>query len=240
MKAVFLMKQTSATPIKKKENLWINLGFNIAAPILILSKLSGDEYLGPTVALIVALAFPISYGIYDFVTRKKVNIFSILGFVSTLLTGTISLMKLPPEYLAVKEAAIPGVLCILVFLSTKTPYSLVEKIILNDSLFDIDKLNDEIKKHDVEAEMETVMNKSSYIVAASFALSSVLNYFVTIAIVTSPPGTEAYNQDLADLQMWSYVIIALPSSIFLFGALFYLFKNIHRLTEKDIEEFIIQ
>ncbi len=106
---------------EKKENLWINLGFNILVPTLILSKLSGEEHLGPTFSLMVALAFPVIYGAYDFYCRNKINIFSILGLVSTLLTGTISLLKLPPEYIAIKEAAIPGIIFIIVLISTWTP-----------------------------------------------------------------------------------------------------------------------
>lgn len=83
----------------KKESFFANLLMNIVIPTLILTKLSGEEHLGPTWGLIVALAFPIGYGVRDFAVNKKLNVFSALGVVSVLLTGGLSLLKLPPEYL---------------------------------------------------------------------------------------------------------------------------------------------
>ena len=65
------MNQTTQKP--KQNNLLLELLFNIAAPSLILMKLSGPEYLGTVGALIVALAFPIGYGIYDF-AKIKLNL----------------------------------------------------------------------------------------------------------------------------------------------------------------------
>ena len=66
--------------------------------------------MGPVYGLLVALAFPVGYGIYDFVVRRGFNFYSALGFVSILLTGGIGLLKLPVEWLAIKEAAVPFVI----------------------------------------------------------------------------------------------------------------------------------
>ncbi|MCK5881434.1 MAG: MFS transporter, partial [Sinobacterium sp.] len=179
---------TVNNPAEKKENLWINLLFNIVAPALILSKLSGEDQLGSTVALVVALLFPLSYGLLDFKQRKKINVFSILGIISTLLTGTISLLALPPEYIAIKEAAIPGIIFFIVLISTRTSYPLVEKLIFNDAIFNLVKLKAVIEEQNNEAKLHQIMNNCSYLVAASFALSSVLNYILAIVIVVSPAG----------------------------------------------------
>ena len=58
----------------QKENMLMNILINIAIPTLILMKFSGEKHLGPVMGLIVALAFPILYGIYDFTKQKKVNL----------------------------------------------------------------------------------------------------------------------------------------------------------------------
>ena len=50
-----------------------NIIFNIALPVLILTKLSKENYLGPTYALLLALSLPIGYGIYEFIKTKKIN-----------------------------------------------------------------------------------------------------------------------------------------------------------------------
>ena len=46
----------------------------------------------------------------EFINLRKVNFFSALGIVSVSLTGGISLLELDPVYIAIKEAAIPGML----------------------------------------------------------------------------------------------------------------------------------
>ena len=42
--------------------------------------------------LAIAVLFPVAYGTYDFVRRKKWNFLSILGAISALFTGGIGLI----------------------------------------------------------------------------------------------------------------------------------------------------
>ena len=223
---------------EKKENLFVNLAFNIIIPAVILSKLSNEEYLGTTLGLIVALMFPLGYGLMDFASRKKVNIFSVLGVVSTLLTGGISLLELDPSYIAIKEAAIPGLIFLIVLISTWTPYPLVEKLIFNEAIFDLDKLQKCISEMNIQKQMNVVLKRSSYLVASSFLFSSILNYVLATAIVVSKPGTVAYNEELGKLTALSYPVIALPCTLIMAAALFYMIHHIQKLTDKDIEEFL--
>lgn len=228
-----------AKPSVKKENLWINLAFNIAIPALILSKLSGAEYLGPTLGLIVALAFPLFYGLMDFRSRHKINIFSVLGLASTVLTGTISLLQLGPQYIAIKEAAIPGIIFCAVMVSSWTSYPLVEKLIFNDSIFDLEKLNAVLDNTHSQARLASVLKNSSYMVAFSFLFSSILNYVLAKAIVVSAPGTEAYNAELGKLAVYSYPVIALPCTVIMMASLFYLMHHLQKITGQEIEEFLL-
>ncbi len=227
------------SPAEKPENIWVNLIFNIVAPSLILSKLSGEEHLGTTVGLLVALAFPLGYGLMDFRQRNKINVFSVLGLISTLLTGTISLLKMPPEYIAIKEAAIPGIIFLLVLISTWTRYPLVEKLIFNEAIFNLDLLKQSIQEKDLEQELHKIMSNCSYLVAASFALSSFLNYTLAVIVVTSDPGTVAYNEELGKMTALSYPVIALPCMIVMGTALFYFMRSIQKLTGHEIEDFLV-
>ena len=65
-----------------RENLLANLVCTIAAPALILSKLSAPERLGPALALVVALAFPVGYGLWDFSRRRRFNFIAGIGFAT--------------------------------------------------------------------------------------------------------------------------------------------------------------
>ena len=59
----------------------------------------------------MALFFPVAYGAYDFLRRRKWNFLSILGAVSALLTGGIGLMPGGSvNMFALKEATVPYLL----------------------------------------------------------------------------------------------------------------------------------
>lgn len=228
----------NSKPAPKKESFLANLLMNIVIPTLILTKLSSDEYLGVTWGLIVALAFPITYGLRDFVVNRKLNVFSILGIVSVLLTGGLSLLKLPPEYFAIKEAAIPGILCIVTLVSIKTRYPLVKVFIYNDKVLKIDKVNAALTQYNTHRQFERTLTNASYLIAGSFFLSSILNYVLAKLILVSQPGTTEFNAELGKMTALSYPVIALPMMIIMMGTLFYVFRSIRQLTHLTLEEVI--
>ena len=100
------MTATASPPsAPPQENALISLGANVFLPILILSK--GDQLIeNPTLVLVVALAFPAGYFVYDLVKRGKQNLVSIIGFVAVLLTGGIGLLELPRKWVIVGEGTV--------------------------------------------------------------------------------------------------------------------------------------
>ena len=104
---------------RKKENILVNLLVNILIPTVILSKFSGEDHLGVELAIVVALGFPLAYGLREWFSTGKFNLFSAIGIVSIMLTGGMALLKLPPEYIAIKEAGIPAIFAILTLISLK-------------------------------------------------------------------------------------------------------------------------
>ena len=232
--------QNSATAKPKKSGLLPNLLLNVAIPALILSKLSGDAALGPVWAMVVALAFPLAFGLWEFKNAAKVNFFSVLGIISVLLTGGISLLQLPPSYIAIKEALIPALIGIIVLISQYTPYPLVRKLLINPELLDMPKLEQALAAKQNADEFNRRMGRAGYIVASAFFLSSALNYILAKAIVVSEPGTTAYAEELGRMTWLSYPVIVLPTMVMLFGAIIYMFMQIGRLTGQSLEEFILQ
>lgn len=232
------LETTNTQPKQKKESFFANLLMNIVIPTLILTKLSDAEYLGPTWALIIALAFPLSYGLRDFVANKKINVFSALGIVSVLLTGGLSLLQLDPEYFAIKEAAIPGILSIVTLISIKTRYPLVKVFIYNDKVLKIQKVDSALEQHQTKKHFERTLSNASLMIAASFFLSSILNYVLAKIILVSQPGTAEFNAELGKMTALSYPVIALPMLIIMMGTLFYVFRSIRLLTHLTLEDVI--
>ncbi|MGE0171219.1 MAG: VC0807 family protein [Oligoflexales bacterium] len=219
----------------KKENPFVNLLLNIIIPSTILMKYSKEEYLGPVNGLIVALLFPIVYGIYDLLDRKKVNFFSILGVVSILLTGGIGLMHLDAHWIAIKEAAIPAMIGLAVLLSIRSPFPLVKKLIYNESIINIDAVNEALHRNNSRNQFEKLLVNSSYLLSGSFFLSAALNYGLAKYILHSSPGSPAFNEELGKMTALSYPVIVVPSMIVMSLALWMLVHGIKKLTGLSLE-----
>lgn len=225
-------------PPARKESFLANLLLNIVIPAVILSKLSSEQYLGTQGAIVVALAFPLGYGIRDYFITRKINLLSALGFISILLTGGISLLQLDPQYIAIKEAAIPGLIGIATLFSVRTRYPLVKTFVYNGKLLKVEKVSEALAERGTEAAFEKVLRNTSYLIAGSFFLSSFLNYVLAKIVMVSPAGTEAFNIELGRMTALSYPVIVVPAMVVMMGSLFYLFRNIRRLTDLTLDEVI--
>ncbi len=224
---------------EKKENLLLNLLLNIVIPTVILIKFSGEDALGVKNGIIVALMFPIGYGVYDFSRVKRINFFSALGVVSIFLTGGISLLELDPKYIAIKEAAIPCLFGIATIASLYTRYPLVKTFLYNEKIIQVDKVSAALSHYGTEQRFDVSLRNASLMIAGSFFLSSVLNYGLARYLLVSPPGTEEFNAELGRMTALSFPVIAVPSMLVMFMTLFYLYKSITRLTHLTLDEVFI-
>lgn len=223
---------------QRRESVLLSLGINIAIPAVILMKFSGENALGPVWGLVVALMFPLGYGIVDFARRREWNIVSILGFVSVLLTGGIGLLQLDPKWIAVKEAAVPAVIGIAVLLSLRTRYPIVRTFLYNDKVIRVGEVDEALQRHGNREAFERTLVNASWMLAASFFVSAVLNFVLAKIIVKSPPGTTAFNEELGRMTALSYPVIVVPSMIIMVAAFWYLFSRIRRLTDMDLEQIL--
>lgn len=221
---------------KKKQNPLVNVLFNIVVPVVILSKFSNDNYLGPKLGLVVALAFPLAYFIWDWRKEHKANFISILGFVSVLLTGIIGVFEFPSELIAYKEASVPLIICLAVLISMKTPYPLVKKLLYNEDLMNMELINSRLSEKDNTKEVDRMLVRASYMVAASFLVSTVLNFGLAKYLIHSPSGTPEFAEEMARMTALSYPVIALPSTIVLVFALFYVYNRLSKLTGLEFEQ----
>ncbi len=224
----------------KKENMLLNIVVNIVIPTVILSKFSGEDALGVEWAIIVALSFPIAYGLKEFFQVGKFNLFSAIGIVSIMLTGGMALLKLPPEYIAIKEAGIPALFAIFTLISLKTRFPLVKTFLYNDKIMQVHKVDAALERLGTQMPFERALKNASYLIALSFIVSSVLNYILAVVILVSEPGTEAFNAELGKMNALSFPVIAIPATIVMMFALFYLFKQIKKFTQLELEDILNQ
>ena len=217
----------------------IDLLVSILIPSFILMKFSGDTDLGAANALIVALAFPIGWGLFELIKYRKVNFIAILGLVSVLLTGGIGLLALDVKWLAIKEAAIPAIIGLVVLISTWTPYPLIRTLLYNPMILNVEKIQQKLKQDGKEAEFDGRLLKATYFLSGTFGFSAVMNYLLAKWIVTSPAGSAAFNEELGQMTLLSYPVIAIPSTLMMMAILYYLWKTIHGMTGLPLEEIMV-
>jgi hypothetical protein len=214
----------------------IDLLVSLVIPSVILMKYSGAEDLGPTNALIIALAFPLGWGLYELVRYRHFNFIALLGLISVMLTGGIGLLQLDPQWLAVKEAAIPGLIGIGVLLSTYTRYPLVRTLVYNPKIFNIDIIRQRLEDSGSISTFDTRLQNATYLLSSTFVFSAAMNYILARTIVTSPAGSAAFNEELGQMTLLSYPVIAIPSTLMMMGILYYLWRTINGLTGLKLEE----
>jgi hypothetical protein len=195
----------------KRENPLVNIVCNIVIPSVVLIKFSGDKWLGPLWGLIVALIFPVGYGLYDLVTRKKKNFLSILGVISVLLSGGLALAKLGGMWFAVKETLLPTIIGCAVLLSLRTKTPLVRELIYNDSIIDVPRVDAALAARGATADFDRLLRRASIGLALTFIASAPVNFVLALWVLKSPPGTPEFNAELGKMHWMGLIVIALPS-----------------------------
>ena len=208
-----------------KPNLILEPLITLVVPALILMKLSDPERLGALPALLLALAFPLVWGMRDLIRSRKLNLFAALGLVSVGLTGGIGLLQLDNQWLAVKEAAIPGVIGLAVIVSGHTRYSLIHALLLNPKLIDVARIQQQVSMRGTTQIFETRLRTATWLLGGTFFFSAAMNYLLATWIVTSP----AFNEELGRLALLSYPMIAIPSMLMMMAVLYYLARTIRIL-----------
>ena len=228
-----------ATPTHKPRP-FVDMILGIIIPSVILMKFSGDSELGATNALIVALAFPIGWGLFELIKYKKFNFIALLGLVSVLLTGGIGLLELDTQWLAIKEAAIPCVIGIAVLVSTKTRYPLIKTLLYNPKILNVGKIHQKLDECNAVELFETRLMNATYFLGGTFFFSSFMNYILARWVVSSPAGSAAFNEELGQMTLLSYPVIVIPSMIMMSAIFYYLWRTIHSMTGLTLEEIIHQ
>ncbi|MDE2371258.1 MAG: MFS transporter [Burkholderiales bacterium] len=221
-----------------KPNPLIEIGVTILIPALMLMKLSSAERLGPMGALLAALAFPLGWGIWDGLRRRKLSWLAVLGVVSTLLTGGIGLLSLDAWWLAVKEAVVPSLIGLVILGSIWSRTPLIRLMVFNSTLFDVDRVHKALEeRHNVEL-FELRLRQGTVMLAATFFFSAVANFILTRWIVHSPAGTQAFNEELGHLTLLSYPIVAVPSMLMMMGLMYWLARGAKELTGLGLGEML--
>jgi hypothetical protein len=232
----------------QQEHPLANILVNVLIPVLALSYLSkeGEQpwHLGPAKAMVLALALPLSYGCWFFWKRKSANPFSILGLVSVLLTGGLTVYLWNHDgtikhnaavLFGLKEASIPLVLGLTIVISHWTSMPLLRVFLYNDNLFDIGKIEAAVGERGQQEDYRRLLFRCTLLFAASFLISTLLNFLLALHFLgvldpTAHDAREQYNTQVAKLTGWSFAVIGGPVLLFLLFTLWRLFVGLRRVS----------
>lgn len=230
----------AVAPPPKPESLLLNIACNVVAPGFMLTKGAKWLHLEPKLALVVALAFPLGYGLYDAVTRRTFNFLSALGFAGTLATGGLGLLKLQPFWFAVKEAVVPTLIGLTVIASQWTKKPLVRSLLFNEQVIDVLRVETALATHAHRAAFARLLDHSSWLLAGSFFLSAVLNFGLARYLITAQPDTPEFNEQLGKMTWMSWPVIVVPSMAIMMIALWRLLKGLEKLSGLTMDEILRQ
>lgn len=226
-----------------RENPLLNILFNIVIPIFILNK--GNKWFGSREALIIALAFPILYGIYDYVKQRKANYISLLGILNVSFTGGFALLKLEGIWFAIKEASFPILVGSFVLFSAFTKAPFIKTLFLNPQLLKMDSILKSISEKNSQREFDSLLKQGTVLLSLSFVLSALLNFALAYYIFTpiavhlgEEQRSEILNEQIAQMTQWSFLVIMIPSMLSLIAIMVYLFNQLKRLTGLTNDEIL--
>jgi len=220
----------------KPENPLLNLLINILLPVIFLNK--GAKYADPKLVLLVALALPLGYGIYDYVRCGRKNFVSLLGVFNTLLTGGLAMMEVTGIWFAVKEASLPLVLGLLVLGAAWTNSPAAKVMFCNSSVLNMNLIHERLAMMNKEGAFTKLVRQTTLWLSLSFFISAFLNFvlawniFSEIEPSLQPLAREQIlNEQIAQMTWMGFAVIAAPLMLFS-GTLIYLFlKKVATLTE---------
>ena len=239
-----------------------NILVNVIAPVVVLSFLSKDAslqddpkpwHIGPLWAMIIGLALPIGYGIWFFIKQRRANFFSILGLISVMLTGGLTLYlwnadgTVKPNaglLFGIKEGMIPLMLGVAVLMSHRRATPMIRTFLYNDSLFDIAKIENRVKEEGREDAYDRVLVGATRLFATSFFISSLMNlgmaqWFFRDFDPTAAKALEEFNSIVGRIMGWGFAVIGLPILVFLFLTLRKLMKGLREVTGFKDEELML-
>ena len=243
-----LLPDRSTDP--RPENPLTNIMINVLIPVIALSVLSKEAgkpwHMGPLWGMIIAISFPIIYGIYDLISRRKMNLFSVLGITGILLTGGITLYvwnedgsvkENAAQLFAVKESAMPTILGMAMLFSHWTPNPLLKIFLYTPQIFNIKRIEDLIKERNQTGTYQALLLSTTAIMACSFLISALLNYFLALHFLQGSEGSRiTYNAAIGKLTGWGYLVIGLPCVLVSMIAFWRLIKNLRTMTGLETEE----
>ncbi len=221
---------------KRQPHPLLDLLLTVVLPSAALEYLSAADRLGPFWALVVASLLPLGLGVYCWVTKSGLNLFSVLGLVAVIVTGGLGLLKLPAFWFGIKEIAVPVLIGIAFPLSHRWGKPIISAMLFAPHLINERALRAALDTPEKQASFERQLFQASLGLGIAMLGSAVINFALAMYLIgNKEPGSEAYVKAIGTLNWSGTLIIGVPLLIAMMVVMVRFLRGIQRLTglEKD-------
>jgi hypothetical protein len=215
--------------MKNLTKTFIDIIMGAVIPILILEWFSGPDRLGPIAAYVLAALVPVAWVFVDlfFVTKKFNFITSYVGF-SSIVGGLLTFWFVDGLLYAIKDT-IGLLIRVLIFGGSV----IIGKPILK--YFFIQALNADTPAKEQslnqlfkEPSVDRSFGTATWIVVIETAIAAVVNFYLNLYMVLAVFGTEAFNQQVAQVNAITRVALSVPSMLAFMVAMWIMYRAVYR------------
>ena len=225
---------------------WVKLSLDIiigaVAPIVILKY--GTAYMGTLTAYLVAALVPVAWVLIDlFGITRHFNFITTYGGASAIMRGALAFWYVDGARFAFKDSA-SYLLAFVIFAGSAVIGTPVTRSIARQGLgpdtaeraIQLDKLLD-------NRPVRRAMMQAAWIIAAVNIVAGSINYLINYRMVLAPFNTPLFNDQVANVNAITRIVLVLPDLLALFFAFSLMYKAMYALlpaedgTDPSAEDF---
>lgn len=225
---------TKKSAVRRTPSPLLQFVINFVLPIIVLTKFSADDQLGPIYSMLVALAFPIVFELFSIYKRNRPSYLSLIAIGGIVVTGSISLLGLSEGWLALRRSIPYFALSAAIIVSIHIKRPLFP--LLLTQILDMERINTAAVKHAAKTKLDKHIRYTGYFAGGLFLLIGITSYWLTRSYITAATGSTDFNQEYARLRVMSVFTTTLPLFIGCIALIMYLIMKIEKLTGITLDD----
>ncbi len=222
--------------MSKSLKLTLDILIGAVAPVLILKY--GTAPLGTLPAYLAAALVPVAWVLLDLlVISRRFNFITSYGGASAVMRGALAFWYVDGALFAFKDSA-SYLLAFVVFgLSAIIGTPVTRSIALQGLDPDTPERADQMQRLLNEATVLRAMKQAALIIGFTNLGAGAANYLINLRMVTAPFSTPQFNDQVANVNAITRIVLVLPDMVALFFAFSLMYKAMYALlpasSEKD-------
>ncbi len=221
-----------AAPMSKSLKLTLDLLIGAVAPIVILKY--GTAPLGTLTAYLVAALVPVAWVLLDlFVITRHFNFIASYSGFSAIMRGALAFWYVSGALFAFKDSA-SYIIAVLVFGGSAFMARPVTRAIAFQGLGpDTPERESALERLLDEPTVLATLRRAALIIGLTNLGAGAINYVINLRMVVAPFNTPAFNDQVANVNAITRIVLVVPDMLALFFAFSMMYKAMYALLPPD-------